>query len=88
MHRTNTSICIAYGRESQYHVRIWSYQLESFGESGCMRRYVGLVRQVWLEDVVRVGFDAVKKKSSLVELNRSAMAGASPLQYPSQQSQA
>jgi len=43
--------------------------------------YVSLVRQVWLEDVVRVSFHTVKKSSS-AELNRSVMAGTSSLQYP------
>ena len=44
-------------------------------------RYVSRVRQVWVEDVVRVSFHTVKKSSS-AELNRSVMAETSSLQYP------
>ena len=43
-------------------------------------RYVSLVREVRLQNVVGVGFDAMKKSSS-VESNRSATVGTSPAQW-------
>jgi len=40
-------------------------------------RYVSLVRQVRLQNVVRVGFDAMKKVIISIESNRSATVGSS-----------
>jgi len=44
--------------------------------------YVSFVGQVRLQNVVEVGFDAMKKSSS-AESNRSATVGTSAAQYPS-----